>query len=158
MLDFDSILDLSCTKTVNSIISKKRALQQASEMLHHRHPELDERKLFDQLMEREHLGSTGLGDGIAIPHCRMDDFGLITGAMLSLNTPIEFEAQDGGPVDLIFVLVVPTQAQDTHLQILSSLAAVLGNVDSRSYLREAFSDKDLHARMLSLIDDVQANR
>ncbi|MDR0996284.1 MAG: PTS IIA-like nitrogen regulatory protein PtsN [Zoogloeaceae bacterium] len=78
--------------------------------------------VFDSLFAREKLGSTGLGQGIAIPHGRIKGLKEAAGAFVRLAEPIEFDAPDGRPVSLLFVLLVPEQATDTHLQILSELA------------------------------------
>jgi len=151
MLNFKNVLLASCTLTVRHIVSKKSALQLASEVLAARFPELDTRLLFNHLMEREHLGSTGLGEGVAIPHCRMSGFDQIAGVFLKLRTPIEFESPDDLPIDLMFVLVVPNAAEASHLEVLSALAAVLGKAEHRTLLRDIQTDKALHAEMLQLL-------
>ena len=117
MLDFNNILSASCTLTIRQLVSKKSALQLASEVLAVKFPGLDTRLLFNHLMDREDLGSTGLGEGVAIPHCRMAEFDHIAGVFLKFNTPIEFESPDDMPIDLMFVLVVPDTAEASHLEI-----------------------------------------
>jgi PTS system nitrogen regulatory IIA component len=100
--------------------------------------------VFDALLARERLGSTGLGHGIAIPHGRIKGLREAAGAFVRTSTPIPFEAPDGNPVQLIFVLLVPEKATDLHLQILSELA-------------QMFSDKEMRAQLAALPDarDVQ---
>jgi len=71
------------------------------------YPELDENQIFNNLVARERLGSTGIGQGIAIPHCRLEDCKRVVGALLTLSEPIDFDAIDNEPVDLLFVLLVP---------------------------------------------------
>ena len=151
MLDFNNVLLASCTRTVSHSVSKKRAIQLASEVLAVRFPDLDTRLLFNHLMERENLGSTGLGEGVAIPHCRMSGFDQIAGVFLKLMTPIEFESPDGLPIDLMFVLVVPDTAAESHLEVLSALAAVLGRAEHRALLRDIQTDSALHTEMLQLL-------
>lgn len=151
MLDFNSVLLASCTLTVRHLVSKKSALQLASEVLAFRFPDLDTRLLFNHLMERENLGSTGLGEGVAIPHCRMAGFDQIAGVFLKLATPVEFESPDNLPIDLMFVLVVPDAAEASHLEVLSALAAVLGRAESRTLLRDIQTDRALHTEMLKLL-------
>jgi len=151
MLDFNNVLLASSTLTVKHLVSKKSALQLASEVLAVRFPKLDTRLLFNHLMEREDLGSTGLGEGVAIPHCRMSGFSQIAGVFLKLTTPIEFESPDGLPIDLMFVLVVPDEAEASHLQILSALAAVFGKAEYRTLLRDIQTDEELHTEMLQLL-------
>jgi len=101
-------------------------------------------QVFDALFARERLGSTGLGHGIAIPHGRIKGLREAAGAFVRTKAPIPFEAPDGNPVQLIFVLLVPEKATDLHLQILSELA-------------QMFSDKAMRAQLTALPDarDVQ---
>lgn len=99
-------------------------------------------QVFDALFARERLGSTGMGHGIAIPHGRIKGLRDAVGAFIRTAAPIPFEAPDGNPVNLIFVLLVPEKATDLHLQILSELA-------------QMFSDKDLRAQ-LGLIREAAA--
>ncbi|HZP91968.1 MAG TPA: PTS sugar transporter subunit IIA [Burkholderiales bacterium] len=94
-------------------------------------------QIFDALFARERLGSTGLGHGIAIPHGRIKGLKEAVGAFIRLKTPIPFEAPDGNPVNLIFVLLVPEKATDLHLQILSELAQMFSERDMRSALGQA---------------------
>jgi PTS system nitrogen regulatory IIA component len=93
--------------------------------------------VFDSLFAREKLGSTGLGQGIAIPHGRIKGLKEAAGAFIRLSEPIEFDAPDGRPVSLLFVLLVPEQATDTHLQILSELATCFAEKAFREKLAAA---------------------
>lgn len=81
----------------------------------------------DALLARERLGSTGLGQGVAIPHGRIRGLRHAVGAFARLATPIDFDAPDGRPVDLMFVLLVPEKANETHLQLLSTLAQMFSD-------------------------------
>lgn len=101
--------------------SKKRVFEQAG-MLFESHLGLARSIVFDSLFAREKLGSTGLGQGIAIPHGRIKGLKQAAGAFLRLSTPVPFDSPDGRPVSLLFVLLVPEQATEEHLQILSELA------------------------------------
>lgn len=91
-------------------------------MLFEKHLGLGHTLVFDSLFAREKLGSTGLGQGVAIPHGRIKGLKQAAGAFLRLKTPVPFDAPDGRPVNLMFVLLVPEQATEQHLQILSELA------------------------------------
>ena len=93
--------------------------------------------IYENLIARERLGSTGFGNGIAIPHCRLEDCHQAIGALLQLDGKIDFDALDGQPVDLIFVLLVPQEATEQHLQILKMLAGKLDNAELRDALRAA---------------------
>ncbi len=101
--------------------SKKRVFEQAG-MLFENHLGLARSVIFDSLFAREKLGSTGLGQGIAIPHGRIKGLKHAAGAFLRLASPVPFDSPDGRPVNLLFVLLVPEQATEEHLQILSELA------------------------------------
>jgi PTS system nitrogen regulatory IIA component len=101
--------------------SKKRVFEQAG-MLFESHLGLARSVVFDSLFAREKLGSTGLGQGIAIPHGRIKGLKQAAGAFLRLATPVPFDSPDGRPVNLLFILLVPEQATEEHLQILSELA------------------------------------
>lgn len=105
-----------------SVSSKKRALEIVGELLATALPEVSEARIFDALNQRERLGSTGLGQGVALPHGRLEGVDRPVGALLVLENPVEYEAIDHRPVDLIFALLVPAEATDEHLQILSTLA------------------------------------
>ena len=101
--------------------SKKRVFEQAG-LLFENNVGIARSVVFDSLFAREKLGSTGLGQGIAIPHGRIKGLKHAVGAFLRLATPVPFDSPDGRPVSLLFVLLVPEQATEEHLQILSELA------------------------------------
>ena len=152
MIDFRSILSPGRTRTSLPASSKKRVLEQAAEVIASGSSELTSRQLFDQLMARERLGSTGLGEGVALPHCRLDGARSIIGAFLHLDSAVDFDSNDDELVDLIFVLVVPSEAEGSHLDVLRNVAAVLGNPASRKQLRAATDDADLHSNLLDLLE------
>ena len=114
------------------ISSKKRLFEQIGLLVENSFG-IARSDVFDSLFAREKLGSTGLGQGVAIPHGRIKGLKEATGFFVRLQTPIPFEAPDGKPVNLLFVLLVPEQATDLHLQVLSELAQLF----SRRQLREA---------------------
>lgn len=101
--------------------SKKRAFEEAGLLFESLHG-LNRALITDSLFARERLGSTGLGHGVAIPHGRIKGLKQAAGALIRLATPIPFDSPDGRPVNLLFVLLVPEQATEEHLQILSELA------------------------------------
>ncbi len=117
--------------------SKKRILEQAARLLARDADEPTAEQIFERLLERERLGSTGLAGGVALPHARMPGISDTRGAFLRLETPIEFDALDGQPVDLVFALLVPEDANEEHLQLLARLAAMFNEEELRSRLREA---------------------
>ncbi len=101
--------------------SKKRVFEQAG-LLFENNNGIARATVFDSLFAREKLGSTGLGQGVAIPHGHIKGLKEARGAFLRLATPVPFDSPDGKPVSLLFVLLVPEQATEQHLQILSELA------------------------------------
>jgi nitrogen PTS system EIIA component len=94
-----------------------------------------ERVIFDALLQRERLGSTGIGNGIAIPHSKFEGLGQLTGFFARLEKPIDFEALDGAPVDLVFVLLAPEGAGADHLKGLSRVARILRDPTVTAKLR-----------------------
>lgn len=117
--------------------SKKRALQILSELIAEDQPTLDADDIFTNLLGRERLGSTGLGGGIAIPHCRISNCASTVGALIQLQAPIEYESVDGQPVDILFALIVPEEAHDEHLQTLAAIAEQLHRPGYLQSLRDA---------------------
>lgn len=108
------ILSSSRTHCDTAASSKKRALEHIADFICQDMPDLDAGVLFKNLINRERLGSTGIGEGIAIPHCRMSNCPDITGALVRLAEPVDFDALDDEPVDLLFTLLVPEEACDEH--------------------------------------------
>ncbi|PIE23991.1 MAG: PTS IIA-like nitrogen-regulatory protein PtsN [Neptuniibacter caesariensis] len=119
--------------------SKKRILETVSELISEQHPELDPSSVFNGLRGREKLGSTGIGNGVAIPHCRLADCESAKGYLIKLNAPVDFDAIDNQPVDLLFVLVVPEDACTEHLETLASVAELFSQSAVRNALRQAES-------------------
>ncbi len=115
--------------------SKKRVLETAGKLLAHAAPGLDEQQIFDRLLERERLGSTGFGHGVALPHARIAGIDQAYGSFLRLDQPVDFDAIDEAPVDLVFALLAPEAATEEHLRILSALAALFGDQGFRDSLR-----------------------
>jgi len=121
-LSIESILAPELTLCQVSGGSKKRTLEIIAARVARQYPELDENQIFNNLVARERLGSTGIGQGIAIPHCRLEDCKRVVGALITLDESISFDAIDNEPVDLLFVLIVPQEATSEHLELLSQLA------------------------------------
>ncbi|MEQ8482906.1 MAG: PTS sugar transporter subunit IIA [Pseudomonadales bacterium] len=151
MVDITHILSPSDTRARIEAQSRKRALEAASDLLAASHPELSARALFDELMGRERLGSTALGEGVAIPHCRIG-CDRILGAFIKLAEPVDYEAPDDDPVDLLFVLVVPPEEASAHLEVLATLARVFQSPDNRARLRRCDDDEELYRELVGLIE------
>lgn len=141
----DIVLDVPAT-------SKKRLLEHAALLFENEH-RLERNKVFDSLFARERLGSTGLGQGVAIPHGRIKGLKAAAGAMIRVSNAIPFDAPDGQNVNLIFVLLVPERATDEHLQILSELAQMFCDKPFREKLLGAATP----AEMLQLITAWEPN-
>lgn len=125
------------------LTSKKRVFEQAGLLLEN-NESISRSLIFDSLFAREKLGSTGLGQGVAIPHGRIKGLKAAIGAMIRMQSAIPFDAPDGQNVKLIFVLLVPERATDEHLQILSELAQMFCDKPFRERLLDAATPVDLH--------------
>lgn len=127
--------------------SKKALLQNLSGRLA-RSLSLNEADVFDALMARERLGSTGVGHGVAIPHARLDGLGKIAGLFARLATPIDFESIDEEPVDLVFLLLAPEDAGSDHLKALSRISRLLRDPNQCAKLRAADNEGALQALLI----------
>lgn len=132
----DVVIDLEAT-------SKKRVFEQAGLLFENNHG-IARSLIYDALFAREKMGSTGLGQGIAIPHGRIKGLKEAHGAFIRLAKPIPFDAPDGLPVNLIFVLLVPEAATEEHLQLLSELAQMFSDRTFREKLAAAPAAADAH--------------
>ncbi|AMB84354.1 PTS fructose transporter subunit IIA [Pseudomonas agarici] len=130
--------------------SKKRALEQIANLIAREVPDLAMQDVYESLIAREKLGSTGFGNGIAIPHCRLKGCQLPISALMHLDAPIDFDAIDGAPVDLLFVLLVPEAATDAHLELLRQIASMLDRKEVRDRLRGAPSNEALYKVVLDI--------
>jgi PTS system nitrogen regulatory IIA component len=148
-MTLNSILSQGRTHCGASVTSKKRLLEFIAAAISADNSEFNADELFNDLLARERLGSTGLGHGVAIPHCRSSRCTSVTGMLLKLAQPIDFEAVDDQPVDLVFALIVPAEAHDEHLQALSALATAFNEADFRDKLRHADSDQSLYEQALA---------
>lgn len=124
--------------------SKKKLFEHAADLFAQAHG-LKATDIFTSLFERERLGSTALGYGIAIPHGRIKGLKDASGAFYRLRTPLEFEAPDNQPVSLCFILLVPKDADERHLHILGELAQLFGDEAMRAKMLSAATPADLIA-------------
>ena len=122
--------------------SKKRCLEWLGELIAQDQPDLTAREVFDTLVGRERLGSTGLGHGVALPHGRLGRLEGAIGAFVTLREGIDFDAIDHQPVDLIFALLVPDHFTDEHLKILAYLAEMFSDEAFCDQMRSAESKED----------------
>lgn len=149
-MDISNILTPSRCKAKLDGGSKKRLLEQTAGLIAADYPTLSDVDLFSQLIARERLGSTGIGLGVAIPHCRVGNCASTLGALITLKEPIGFEAVDEKPVDVVFTLLVPDQAHEQHLQTLATLAKTFSDPDNLAILRNAQTDQALYDSAITL--------
>lgn len=110
-----------------AVTSKKKALEELSNLLAAGAANLSSQEVFNSLVGREKLGSTGLGHGVAIPHGRVSGIDRSVGAFVKLKHPVDYDSHDGNPVDLVFGLLVPNNASDAHLKHLAAVAEMFSD-------------------------------
>jgi nitrogen PTS system EIIA component len=125
--------------------TKKQVLEELIDALLQEKPELDRERLMAVLLERERLGSTGIGDGIAIPHGKMKDLGQLILAFGKSADGVDFESMDGKPVHLFFLLVAPENCTGIHLRALARIARLLKNAPMRKRLTSVMTQDEIHA-------------
>jgi len=125
------------------VTSKKRLFEQAGLLFENNHG-IERGKVFDSLFARERLGSTGLGEGVAIPHGRIKGLKETLAALVRLSTPIPFDAPDGQPVRLLVFLLVPEHATEEHLELLSEFAELLSDRAVRENLLAGAGAEQIH--------------
>lgn len=132
---------IDCSVHANS---KKRLLQVLSVLLQQDASEVDDQAAFQSLFDRERLGSTGVGNGVALPHGRVKGLREAVGAFAILKDAMDFEAIDNLPVKLVFALLVPEEATEEHLQLLGQLAKLFSEQENREMLLHAKSCEDVY--------------
>jgi PTS system nitrogen regulatory IIA component len=148
MIQLSQVLSAEQTYMESFGASKKRILQTLAERLSQTLDNVSDLELFDQLIARERLGSTGIGSGVAVPHCRLDGLKEPIAALVKIPEPVDFDAIDKAPVDLIFTLVVPSEATDEHLQLLASVVERVHNPDNLSRIRSCNSPLELYNQFI----------
>lgn len=125
--------------------SKKRLLEKVSALIARGDTALSEGEVFESLLSRERLGSTGVGHGVAIPHGRMRDLDRTVGAFVRLADSVDYDAVDGEPVDLLFAMLVPEESTEEHLELLSTLAEMFSDTELLGQLRKAEAPDEMYA-------------
>ena len=128
--------------------SKKHSLEILSELLVRSSPDIAADDIFEGLIERERLGCTGLDQGVAFPHCRVEGLDKSVAAMIKLSEPVDFDAADGEPVDLVIGLMVPAELNNSHHADIKMITSLLGDVGLRGRLRTATSSSELYDSLL----------
>ena len=138
LISRDGIIPLLSAKSKKQVLQE--LAQQASDLTG-----LDERDVFETLLQRERLGSTGVGHGIAIPHGKIAGLKQITGLFAKLDDPIDFDAIDEQPVDLVFVLLAPESAGADHLKALARISRLLREPSAIEKLRTTKDKLAIHS-------------
>jgi PTS system nitrogen regulatory IIA component len=146
-MQVSELLDLDRISCNTHAASKKRVLEQLSQLLASSQSQLSQNQVFDSLLSRERLGSTGLGRGVAIPHGRVSGSDKTVLAMIKLQEGVDYDAVDQQPVDLLFALLVPEHSTEEHLQLLSQLAQMLSDAELVDRLRSAADARTLLTTM-----------
>lgn len=157
-MDIDSILVPERTVTSVEATSKKRAIEYAAAQMGSCLPELDVGEVYRGLLDRERLGTTALGDGVAIPHCRLSSCQSIVGGLYVFSEGVDFAAMDDQLVNIMFVLLVPESEHSEHLATLALLAESLANPDYRHGLMSARDDATLYQAATSFRIDTDSSR
>jgi PTS system nitrogen regulatory IIA component len=131
-----------------SLLSKKRVFERAAEAMGAA-LNLSSETIYRALLAREKLGSTAIGEGIAIPHCRINECSEAAGCLVTLQESIDYGSADGQDVDIIFVLLVPEEATEAHLKLLAALARSFSNAEVRDRVRQTQDPEALKRLLLS---------
>ncbi|MCP4487224.1 MAG: PTS IIA-like nitrogen regulatory protein PtsN [Gammaproteobacteria bacterium] len=134
-----------------AISSKKKLLEFIADQVSSHYQLTQSGLLYSNLLNRERLGSTGLGKGFAVPHARLPDLDTAIGLFIKLDKPINFDAPDNQPVDLVFTIIIPDHATDQHLQTLSALAKVFSQPQICEAIRNATSSDEV----VNIIDSAE---
>ncbi|MCG8379768.1 MAG: PTS IIA-like nitrogen regulatory protein PtsN [Proteobacteria bacterium] len=144
-MKIDDILSPECVLPNRDCHSKKDALDTLAKTIADSDNTISQTEVFDCLIAREKLGSTGLGNGIAIPHGRLSNSKKTIAAFLQLDEGIDYDAVDKQPVDLLFALIVPEESTDEHLQTLATLAEMFSDKNIITKLRRGRSANEIHS-------------
>ncbi len=143
----NDIISLDRTLCSVKCQSKKRIFEIISEVAVQQSPELDQVEILSSLLSREKLGSTGIGNGIAIPHGKIKGLSNMIAVILTSSQAIDFDAIDNQPVDIFFAILVPEDQSDKHLQALSGIAKKLSDKETVKAIRKATNKNELVAAL-----------
>lgn len=149
MLSIPEILTIERTFVVTSVPSKKKAFELIAQTFALSAPSLEATHIFDQLVARERLGSTAIGHGVAIPHCRLPILHAM-GCFILLKEGLPLNAPDNIPVNMFFALAVPLEATDSHLALLAAIAQGFHNENFRQSLLQANSRSELYEQLSNI--------
>jgi PTS system nitrogen regulatory IIA component len=153
-MDISSLLKPAAVRVAGNLSSKKRLFLDLAEVAHSVYG-LDVSETVDALQERESLGPTGVGHGVALPHARLDGLEAVVGVFIRLEKPLDFDSVDRQPVDLIFALFAPKDSGVEHLKALAQVSRTMRDVSVREKLRANSDSAALHA-VLTEVRTIQA--
>lgn len=153
-MQISDILLPAAVRSVSQVSSKKRLFQDLAELAHSVYG-LDSARTLDALQERESLGPTGVGNGVALPHARLHGLDRVVALFIRLEKPLDFDAVDKLPVDLVFALLAPQSSGVDHLKALALVSRTLRDADLRAKLRANDDPVALHA-VLAAAQDMKA--
>ena len=142
-MDIKDILHLDCTLCAVQGTSKKRVLELISQIANQYLMDIDQATILSSLTCRERMGSTGIGNGIALPHGRLSGLKNVIAIVVTSKKPIDYDAIDNAPVDIFFAILVPEKKASEHLGTLSAIATKLNNKETLSRMRKAKTDQEL---------------
>jgi PTS system nitrogen regulatory IIA component len=154
VITMDQLLGTDRCFTGLDLSSKKAALESVSRIIAQPLEGISYKVILEHLTERERLGSTAIGRGVAIPHARMNKINTPIGAFITLKKPIDFSSDDKIPVDLVFALLVPENLNQSHLQILASLAALFSDEERRHSLRDIHDAHTLRYKLIEYLNQL----
>jgi PTS system nitrogen regulatory IIA component len=149
-MNFSNLISIDQIQLNHSASSKKKALEAISQIITTNYPEYNTNTIFETLIARERLGSTGIGHGVALPHARLKECSHVMGIFISLNQGIDYDTIDNEPVTLIFALLIPDHCTEEHLQILAQLAEFFRNKQNRQHLENATSIETVYNLLINI--------
>ncbi len=155
-MDIESILSRERTYSSLAAASKKKAIEEAAQRIAEAGTDLDAEKIFESLISREKIGTTAIGHGIAIPHCRVENCNSIMGSLFRLDAPVDFDAYDDEPVRILCVLLVPADEVEDHLKALGLLAGRFESSEYRDRLLLAKNDEELYSAAVADIGNARS--
>jgi nitrogen PTS system EIIA component len=147
-MPIQQLLSLQRVVPAVSASSKKRLLETLSALLGQGEPDVDTQAALQSMIERERLGSTGIGDGVALPHGRVKGLKKAVGAFVTLEQEMDYDALDRKPVRMAFALLVPESANQEHLQLLRELAMIFSNKGIRDHLLHSRTAEELYRTLI----------
>lgn len=142
-MEIQDILSPDCTKCAVQGTSKKRILEVISQIASQHIEDIEQSDILASLLSREKMGSTGIGNGIALPHGRLSGLENVLAVLVTCNPPVQFDAIDNKPVDIFFALFVPEDQAQGHLQTLATIASKLSDKSTVKSLRNAGGSQQL---------------